>query len=92
MESELEYVDVITPPQHDAGSASASSSGSSDPDSQALDKALVLPAASMGPHKRERTDSETACSFGGAEEDFPATKRMKEEEDEKPEFNVFDSD
>ncbi|KAM5540431.1 hypothetical protein V8D89_005889 [Ganoderma adspersum] len=92
VESELEYVDVTTPPQHDAESASASSSGSSDPDSQASDEAPVLPAASTVPHKRERTDSETACSLGGAEEDFPATKRMKEEEDEEPELNVFDSD
>lgn len=92
MESELEYVDVTTPSQHDGGSTSGSITGSSNPESQVSDEALVLPAANTVPHKRERTDSETACLFGGTEENFPATKRMKAEEDEKPGLNVLDSD
>ncbi len=89
VESELEYVDVSTPPQHDAGSASASTS--SGPDTKAADEALVLSGENTVSQKRDRTDSETACSLGSAEEDFPAAKRMKEEEDEKPDLIVVDS-
>ncbi|PIL37074.1 hypothetical protein GSI_00766 [Ganoderma sinense ZZ0214-1] len=97
VESELEYVDVATSDQCDTGSRSGSSSTSSGPSTQASDEASTLPGSKTVPLKRERTESETAtaCSLGNAEEDFqfPAAKRMKEEEeDEKPELSVVDSD
>ncbi|KAI1795157.1 hypothetical protein LXA43DRAFT_882724 [Ganoderma leucocontextum] len=92
-ESELEYVDVTTPPQHNPGRTSVSASSGSD--TQVVDGVLAtqLPDLHTVPQKRGRGDSETACSTAsGAEEDFPAAKRIKEENgDEKPELIVVES-
>ena len=89
-ESELEYLDRdVTTPQHDCGSTSGSTSTSSGLDSQTIDKVVALTV----PQKRNRIDSEDiACSLASAEEVFPAAKRMKEEEDEKPKLVDYNSD